>query len=93
MVAKIRPIMSSTYITLGSRTASPTDGCKNKTDHELNLHHFRFSDGLPQFSYRLTRQYNQKSTAFLGMYGVGLSLLLSAPAFSGGDFCVNHLIA
>ena len=69
MVAKIRPIMSSTYITLGSRTASP------------------------QFSYRLTRQYNQKSTAFLGMYGVGLSLLLSAPAFSGGDFCVNHLIA
>ena len=47
----------------------------------------------PQFSYRLTRQYNQKSTAFLGMYGVGLSLLLSAPAFSGGDFCVNHLIA
>ena len=24
MVAKIRPIMSSTYITLGSRTASPT---------------------------------------------------------------------
>ena len=23
MVAKIRPIMSSTYITLGSRTASP----------------------------------------------------------------------
>ena len=47
----------------------------------------------PKFSYRLTRQYNQKSTAFLGMYGVGLSLLLSAPAFSGGDFCVNHLIA
>ena len=24
MVAKIRPIMSSTYITLGSRTASPS---------------------------------------------------------------------
>ena len=61
------------------------------TNH-LNLNEIE-KNAPPQFSYRLTRQYNQKSTAFLGMYGVGLSLLLSAPAFSGGDFCVNHLIA
>ena len=46
----------------------------------------------PQFSYRLTRQYNQKSTAFLGMYGVSVSLLLSAPAFGGGDFCVERRV-
>ena len=32
MVAKIRPIMSSTYITLGSRTASP----KNYSQHTIN---------------------------------------------------------
>ena len=37
MVAKIRPIMSSTYITLGSRTASPKKNVKSPKKYVQGL--------------------------------------------------------
>ena len=63
---------------------------KNKTDHELNLHHFRFSDGLPQFSYRFTIRKYHLEHHHSKQQPRCITLSLLAQAFSGRVFCAER---